>query len=481
MNRSLYSKIVLIMLVMILSLMSVVGAFLMRGVRDYYLNEFFLQMREVFSSDELASDLRSAVGSEDPPGQMEEILRAFFGQLGINSGTRNYYILSGDTGAVITGSDPDSGGTLEITPNILTALTGTEGYASDGTANYMDVALPISGESGDYIVYIRDNKADVQDLSSELFSIIVSALVIGLVISVLLSLLLAKTLVTPIQSLTSAAERVAGGDFSETLDTQARDEIGVLTQTFNDMAGQLEKTMDELTRSERMRREFVANVSHELRTPITSIRSYAETLADSDALPPETEKQFLGVIVNESDRMAKLVQDLLTLSRFDVGSTQFDIEEFNFGKSVEDVYNAMRLEAQKQNHAFTLTVEESLPQIRGDRARIEQIIMNMMSNALKYTKENGRIRITVSGEGDRVWCEVKDNGIGIPEEDLPRVFERFYRVDKARSRESGGTGLGLSIAQEIAMRHDGKMEIFSRLGKGTTIRVELPVEGPKFE
>ncbi|MBR1658913.1 MAG: diguanylate cyclase, partial [Oscillospiraceae bacterium] len=161
------------------------------------------------------------------------------------------------------------------------------------------------------------------------------------------------------------------------------------------------------------------------------------------------------------------------------GSMTFDFQEFSFEKSVSDVYNAQLLEAQKHGHNFGLEFRDELPMIRGDRARIEQVLINMISNAIKYTHDGGRIRMT-AGVGDgSVWCSVKDNGVGIPKEDVGRVFERFYRVDKARSRESGGTGLGLSIAYEIVERHGGDIRVQSQKNKGTTITVTLPIGGPK--
>jgi signal transduction histidine kinase len=476
MNRSLYTKLVLIILIIIISLMAVVGVFLMRGVRSFYLNEFYDQMQEVFSNRELADDLRAAEDSEDAA----TIIRAYAGRLGIDSGTRNYYILSGDTGAYITGSAAAENG-IAITPNIVTALSGSDGYASDPGADYMDVALPIEGENGSYIVYIRDNKDTVQNLNDQLFRIILEALVVGLIISALLSLLLAKTMIAPIQDLTHAAKKVASGDFSDKLENASKDEIGVLTRTFKDMAGQLEDTLNDLTKSEQMRREFVANVSHELRTPITSIRSYAETLEDDPGMPASTRRKFLEVILNESDRMTKIVQDLLTLSRFDAGSIEFSFESFSFEKSVRDVYNATIIEAQSHGHDFVLEFRTPVPKIRGDKARVEQVLINMVSNAVKYTKDGGRIRMTAGAKDKEVWCSVRDNGIGIPKEDVGKVFDRFYRVDKARSRESGGTGLGLAIAKEIVSRHGGRMELESREGKGTTITVWLPVEGPVNE
>ena len=482
MTRSIYTKLVAIILVLILALMAVVGAFLMRGVRNFYINEFYTRMQEAFSDADMAGDLRSAADEAGAADRMADILRANAGQLGISSGARNYFILDGGTGAFLTGSDPAAGPELQMTRNILTAMSGSEGYASDSGDDYMDVALPVRGSQGSFIIYIIDNKNTVSDLNGKLFDIILEAMGIGLLIAVLLSLLLAKTMVTPIQSLTKAAEKVAAGDFSETVVNESGDEIGVLTRTFNDMAGQLESNIEDLKNAEQMRREFVANVSHELRTPVTSIRSYAETLCDAgDSMDPATEQHFLEVIVGESDRMTKIVQDLLTLSKFDAGSISFDFRQFSFEKSIQDVYNAQLLEAQKHHHNFGLEFRSELPEIIGDRARIEQVLINMLSNAIKYTPDGGRIRMTAgSGEGT-VWCTVRDNGIGIPQKDVPHVFERFYRVDKARSRESGGTGLGLSIAYEIVERHGGTIGVKSEKGKGTAITVTLPIGGPDHE
>ena len=474
MNRSLYTKLVLIMLLLIISLMSVAGVFLMRGVREFYLNDFYQQMSQAFSNTDMIRNLSSAATVNDAVN----VLITFSGQLGIDSGTRNYYVLSGNTGAFLEGSDP-SGANMPITPNILTAISGEVGNASDNSADYMDIAVPISSESVDFIVYIKDNKDALQSLNSELFKIVLRALIVGFIIALPLSMLLAKTMTTPIQSLTLAAERLASGDFSRKPKNEARDEIGVLTRTFNDMAGQLETTLDHQRRSEQMRREFVANVSHELRTPITSIRSYAETLVDADSMPEDMERGFLRVILNESDRMKNIVQDLLTLSRFDAGSFEFSFARFSFEESVREVYNAMLLEAKNHHHQFTLAFKSEIPTVIGDSTRVEQVLMNMISNAIKYTADGGNIRVTAGSEDGIVWASVRDNGVGIPAADVGRVFERFYRVDKARSRESGGTGLGLSIAQEIVTRHSGRLDIQSRRGSGTTITLVLPVEGPK--
>ena len=190
------------------------------------------------------------------------------------------------------------------------------------------------------------------------------------------------------------------------------------------------------------------------------------------------EKNFLGVILNESDRMTHIVQDLLTLSRFDSGRSELKLERFSFSAAVRDIYNAVLMDAQRHGHTLTLDLAPDIPEMMGDRDRVLQVMMNVVSNAIKYTPDGGQIAISAGRNPLRVWMEVSDNGIGIPEPDRPRIFERFYRVDKARSRESGGTGLGLSIAKEIVDRHEGIIALVDRPGPGTTIRIELPIEGP---
>mgnify|MGYP002798015574 len=177
--------------------------------------------------------------------------------------------------------------------------------------------------------------------------------------------------------------------------------------------------------------------------------------------------------------MTHIVQDLLTLSRFDSGRSELKLAPFSFGQAVQDVYNAILMEAQRHGHQVELKLPPTLPDIVGDRERILQVMMNIVSNSIKYTPDGGHIRISAGQWPGKVWMEVADNGIGIPQADRGRIFERFYRVDKARSRESGGTGLGLSIAKEIIDRHEGTIELLDRPGPGLTVRITLLTEGPR--
>ena len=239
--------------------------------------------------------------------------------------------------------------------------------------------------------------------------------------------------------------------------------------------------MTEQRKSEQSRREFVANVSHELRTPLTNIKSYAETIVSAgDELPRELHDNFMGVIINEADRMTRIVQDLLTLSKIDYGKMEMNISRFSFAKAISNVYEAAKLNAeQNHHHKISFHCEDDIPDVMGDRERIEQVVMNIVSNAIKYTPDGGKIEIYAGSSGKSVFVRVTDNGIGIPKKDLPRLFERFYRVDKARSRESGGTGLGLSIAREILSQHKGEIKIDSVYGEGTDVRITLPAAPPE--
>lgn len=235
----------------------------------------------------------------------------------------------------------------------------------------------------------------------------------------------------------------------------------------------------EHRRTEERRREFVANVSHELRTPLTNIRSYAETIREANgALARETENSFLDIVINEADRMSRIVQDLLTLSRLDSGCAELVMARFAFGDAIDAVLRSIALEARRHGHELTCAYDGHLPLVMGDRERIEQVMLNILSNAVKYTPDGGHIRVTAGVSDTLVWMEVSDDGIGIPKQDRARIFERFYRVDKARSRASGGTGLGLSIATEIVQRHNGTLRIVDRDGPGTTVRLELPIRQP---
>lgn len=234
------------------------------------------------------------------------------------------------------------------------------------------------------------------------------------------------------------------------------------------------KNITEQYKIDKLQKEFVANVSHELKTPITTIKSYTETLLDGALEDRQISEDFLNVINSESDRMSRLVSDLLKLSRMDYSQTKWKKEKISIGEMVAQILKKLQMHA--KNKGISLQSGE-IPQdmfVMFDRDGLEQIMLNVAGNAIKYTPENGNVRISAKRENGSVVISIKDDGIGIPEEDQARVFERFYRVDKARSREMGGTGLGLSIAKQISDAHDSTIAVRSELNKGTEIILTIP-------
>ena len=231
----------------------------------------------------------------------------------------------------------------------------------------------------------------------------------------------------------------------------------------------------EHVKLDNMRKEFIADVSHELKTPITSIMGYADTLLEEE-YDKETQSKFLSVIASEARRMAKLVKDLLTLSKNDSNKSVVQSEAFNLGELVKKCQDKLAIEIKKKNHEVKCFVTADVPPVYADKDDIERVILNILTNSIKYTKNGGEIKIYVGFVYNDAYIKVFDNGIGIPEEDLNRIFERFYRVDKARSREMGGTGLGLSIAKDLLDRNGGSIDIKSEIGKGTEVVIKIPTK-----
>ena len=244
----------------------------------------------------------------------------------------------------------------------------------------------------------------------------------------------------------------------------------------NDLSSGIIAVLQNITehvKLDEMRKEFVADVSHELKTPITSIIGYADTLQDGE-YDEATTKRFLSVISQEGRRMSNLVSDLLTLSRYDNKKMKRDLTEFDLGELTKKCEEKLKIEIEKKKQNVECYVTADVPPIKADKAGIERVILNVLSNAIKYTGENGNIKIYVGFVYNDAYIKIIDNGIGIPKEDLGRIFERFYRVDKARTREMGGTGLGLSIAKEIIEQNNGSIDIKSEYGKGTEVVIRIP-------
>ena len=601
MYKSLYFKIVLILLIFIIAVMCAVGAILMNGVTSFYISDFTGQMTECFSGDGmLMIELEQVTADERYADRMKQVLASYGSILGIDQ-YRNYYVLSSE-GDMLAGSDIELGAELPVTPNILSAISNSGGNISAGGMDYADWAVRLNpGSESDCIVYIKDSLEEMRQLNQKLFTIILQAMFIGILIAVLLSFFLAKAISSPLQSLTYDTQLVASGEFSHEIEVRSADEIGVLADNFNYMKERLRATLEEVDgerekldivlscmrdavlaftadgrvlhfnnsavelfgdplKNEELgmeecfeildiplvlegnsirltspdaaaehtkdgfifrdrtcgarvydvsfaviryvagkrqssgcviiihdvtgryeldesRREFVSNVSHELKTPLTSIKAYTETILDDPGMDAETRDYFLGIVLSESDRMHRIVSDLLVLSRLDNKRTNWSIETFDLRKSVRRLCEVMRGQISEHNHRVTFGCQRGLPEITADRQRIEQVILNILSNAIKYTPDGGKIEIRLTQLPKKfVRIEIADNGVGIPDDDIGHLFERFYRVEKSRTQDAGGTGLGLAIAKELVEAHGGRISVKSTLGEGTAVTIDLPVE-----
>lgn len=369
-------------------------------------------------------------------------------------------------GTVLVDSLSQSAGmVLADDPLVTQALAGR--YAADANATTMSVALPMLAE-GQLIgvVYLSQPLRDVLVVMRDLRLRWALATVIALGFSGLLGLLLSGAITRPLRRLTSAAEAVAGGDFTVEVPATSRDELGRLSRTFNAMTRGLQA-------ARQMQVDFVANVSHELRTPLTAVKGTVETLRDGAIDDVEARSRFLATIENETDRMIRLVNDLLLLSRADSEALNLRREAVSLPTLAQEI--ATHLE----NHArpVTLRVESAphLPTVWADRDRIAQVLLNLLDNAIKFSPPESEVLVRLQpGKANAVLTQVIDHGAGIPPEALPRLGQRFYRVDKARARTQGGSGLGLAIARTLIEAHGGQLWVESVEGHGTTVSFVLP-------
>lgn len=586
MFKSISLKIVAMFVLLTISVIILIGTFMTDSTDRYYHDEFEKINSGVFTEDYIFT-LCSIVGSDNDAQMIFDSVSAYYGQLGIDS-YRNCYILEGRSGKALPeySSNGELASSLELSPNVLVAMKGETGKEVKSEYSYMDYAVPLVVDgSVAYIIYVKDSKEESNTILRNIFTIIIQALLLGIVISLVFAILLSVSIISPIKSLTRKSKKMASGDFEDTIEVKASDEIGQLTETFNYMASELKTTLSaiqgekekaetivrhmtdgvmsfdvtgamihvnpaarkllnlkddescefdilfkdfevniaqilylklrsvernvnrdgkeisayfapfksedksggvvvvlrditEQERLERSRREFVANVSHELRTPLTTVKGYTETMEaclDDESFDKEMFSSFLGVINSETDRMTRLVKDLLLLSRLDHSNKESYDEEVDVNALTAAIIDKLKKSAESRKQNLIYEPLNKLPLIKGMTDRLEQVITNIVTNAMKYTPDGGRIIVSTVSMFESVVIKVKDNGIGIPAKDLEHIFERFYRVDKARSRDMGGTGLGLAIAKEIVEAHGGTISIKSEVDRGTEVMIKLPV------
>lgn len=294
----------------------------------------------------------------------------------------------------------------------------------------------------------------------------------ALIVALGLGLLLSRWLSRPVVAMTEAARAMTTGNFDVELPTPTKDELGDLTRALATLRTQLLADVTESKRVEAMRRDFVANASHELRTPVAAIAGVAETLAAGAADDPAARSSFIAILQRHAERLTQLISDLLDIARLEAGYVP-RVEAVLLATAVDSVTEALRSRAEQKNIQFKRDLELGV-KVNAEPAAVVQILTNLVENAIKYVPAGGLVTLRAKTEGARVLLCIEDNDPGISEKDLPRLFERFYRVDSARSRALGGTGLGLSIVRHLALANNGDVGVESEVGHGSRFYVSLP-------
>ncbi len=379
-------------------------------------------------------------------------------------------------GSPITRSDNLGDQTLVLAPDALSRVV------NNGDSFYTNVTVenaplrayvaPLRFRSQTIgVIEVAQSLQPVYDTTRRLATLLGGGIILSLALAFLIGALLARNALMPIDRVTQTAHSIThAGDLTRRLEPpKTQDEVGRLAATFNEMLGRIEELF-------RAQQRFVSDVSHELRSPLTAIRGNIDLLRRGGADNVDERQQMFAAIDSETERMKRLVDDLLLLARADEGF-KFQTQLVELDTILLDVYRQARVMA--NGGVKVLIGNEDQAQVMGDPDRLKQLFLNLMDNAIKYTPNDGEVTLSLERDSQWVRVSVADTGVGIPPEDLPRIFDRFYRVDKSRTRESsngkGGTGLGLAIAKWVTEAHGGRIEVFSELSKGTTFTVWLPV------
>jgi signal transduction histidine kinase len=373
----------------------------------------------------------------------------------------------------------DLGPVLAFTDEAQPPLLGDDPRSEDRQKPFSAAPVQIGDESGFLYVILGGEQYDSVSGMVAGSSIIRTGLLVvslALLLTATAGLILFFIVTQRLHGITETVSRFQHGDINARSKVVTRDEIGQLGIAFNEMADTIVTNMQELERSDQLRRELVANVSHDLRSPLASIQGYVETvIMKNGAIEPQQRRELLEVIYQNAMRLSRLVDELFELSKLDAQQTQPNVEPFSMAELIQDVVLKFKPQAGQRD----ITLEDRLPRglflVEGDVGMIERVLSNLLDNAIRYTPEGGTVSVELENGNDRVSVRVADSGPGIPAEDLPHIFDRFYRVEKSRSPEGGGSGLGLAIARRIIELHGSLIEAESEEGVGTAFTFQLPL------
>ncbi len=336
------------------------------------------------------------------------------------------------------------------------------------------VAVPIIFEEKVVgAVFVYSPLAGISSTLIDLRRLIIYAALIAIALSVILSFTLSKSFSKPLKQMQKISVDMAHGDFSHRVKINTEDEVGRLGESFNYLSDKLQKTIASLQKKEKFQRRFVADVSHELRTPLTSIQGFVKALRDGIYESKADQDEYYQIVLSEVKRLIRLVNELLDLSQIELGQSNLDFEALDMLEVIKTSIRNLTPKISDKDVKIKLDIPEDLAKVNADKDRIDQVLINLISNAIDFTPEGEIINIYVVEESNQIKVMVADRGPGIPEEELDDIWNRFHKVDKARTRDRGGTGLGLSIVREIVRQHQGQVWVESEVNQGSIFGFSL--------
>ena len=372
-------------------------------------------------------------------------------------------------------------------PELMEAFAGRTGWSIRHSHTIDQDLLYVAVPAGPYAVRLARSLKRIHEQVNTIRRRVIASTAVAFLPFFALAALFSRYFARRLGAIIEYTGKLAAGNFHARLETHGKDELSILADRLNETGAKLERTVMELQREqsemeklERVRKDFVINVSHELRTPLASIQGYTDTLIDGAIHDSEHNLRFLGIIKQNAERLGRLTADLLTLSRIELKTQKFQFAGYYVNTLLRQNVESMQPLADKKEVSIVIEPAPEDTEVFCDSEAVHQILMNLLDNALKYTPAGGFIyvgaRPVENSQPEKVEIYVRDTGVGIAEQELPRLFERFYRVDKARSRELGGTGLGLAIVKHLARAQGGEARVESVINEGSTFFFTLPVE-----
>ncbi|KKO54771.1 sensor histidine kinase [Paenibacillus sp. DMB20] len=352
-------------------------------------------------------------------------------------------------------------------------FTHTDPYGKRYLVSVMGVPSDENGGAADKALYVLASTAHMDESISRIRQLLIISGLGAFLLAMGVVWIAAQVLSRPLLQMQRATRKIAAGDLETRLNISSKDEVGSLAGAINDLARDLQRYRDT-------RQEFFANISHELRTPITYLEGYARVVREQLYASDEEKEKYLEIIQEEAVRLQRLVNDLFELSKMEEGRISLTMEWIDLKEIAGSAARKMEWKVKEKGLVMRTVLEGEVPLIRGDGLRMEQILLNMLDNAVRYT-EHGEVALIVRADSSNVCVAVEDSGAGIPEDELPLIFDRFYRVEKSRSRQHGGTGLGLAIAKKLVELQDGTLNVSSKPGVGTRFDICFPVPAGEEE